>query len=112
MVKFFLILAIGTRLLSKTADSRLLFDSYSYFRTAISDIKRLHKCLLPISTSSLQCNVLLCIFLLLDPSWGNVWRVMGHTCRLSLELNSLRANEDDPGELEAALYRTVYQLER
>ncbi|KAH8667049.1 hypothetical protein BX600DRAFT_285340 [Xylariales sp. PMI_506] len=109
----FLILAIGSQL-TKRAEHCVSFTSIAYFEraTAHLDTTCEHS-----STSSnlylLQRTLLICIYLLLTPSAGDIWRNLGFAVRLYFDLSHRPAETSDPRDTSqlCMLSRTLYCLE-
>lgn len=59
----------------------------------------------------LQVEALICCYILLDPAVGNVWRILGHTCRKIQNLRR-KLNASGGGSLEEwTLFMTIFRIE-
>ncbi|KIW28241.1 uncharacterized protein PV07_07920 [Cladophialophora immunda] len=104
----YLIFAISLYLSSKE-DRRLAGLSVTYFTNSITEWQA-SKGLS--NTHNIRIRLLLCIYVLLNPTAGDIWRLLGFVCRLCLDMASTNADRDDEETQEIfALYRAVYCLE-
>lgn len=107
-----LILAIGAQL-TKRSESGLPFTSEVYFQNAIHRIDRSRRTWISIDgLYLLQRHLLICIYVLLTPSSGDIWRHLGFAIRLYFDLSHRPSENDDMDEeLMCMLTRTLYCLE-
>ncbi|KAK1496572.1 hypothetical protein CTAM01_08210 [Colletotrichum tamarilloi] len=109
---FNLIIALGAQISSKTTPSLFALAEH-HFQNAIS--------FLPITcahasrtenVSLLQRTLLICVYTLLEPRAGDVWRHLGFAIRLFLDLSHRPSMEEDEDHgLFCMLTRTLYTLE-
>ncbi|KAK1714208.1 hypothetical protein BDP67DRAFT_618126 [Colletotrichum lupini] len=109
---FNLIIALGAQTSSKSTPSLSALAEH-HFQNAISS--------LPITcahasrtenVSLLQRTLLICVYTLLQPSAGDVWRHLGFAIRLFLDLSHRPSmEEDEDHEVFCMLTRTLYTLE-
>ncbi|UQC89963.1 uncharacterized protein CLUP02_15494 [Colletotrichum lupini] len=109
---FNLIIALGAQTSSKSTPSLSALAEH-HFQNAISS--------LPITcthasrtenVSLLQRTLLICVYTLLQPSAGDVWRHLGFAIRLFLDLSHRPSMEEDEDHgLFCMLTRTLYTLE-
>lgn len=105
-----LILALMTRLLSRK-DVGLAEWSKALFERAMTDYHHLISTLGYPSISSLKINILLCWYLWLSPSSGNVWRMTGQADRSAMDLRRV-LNYGDGGSWEDWVnYTTLFRIE-
>jgi hypothetical protein len=105
----YLAFAISMHLLCK-ADRRMAGKSTGYFRQAVREWQSSSKMK---RTSTVRVGILLCIYILMNPSAGDVWRMVGFVCRICLDLTNLKIDNQMHEERyeSALLYRTSYCLE-
>ncbi|KAH8887191.1 hypothetical protein GQ53DRAFT_328240 [Thozetella sp. PMI_491] len=110
---FYLILAISSQL-SKRAEPWIGFTPAAYFDKATSHVDT--SCNHSSGSSTLhmmQRSLLICIYLLLSPGGGDIWRNLGFAIRLYFDMSHGRfenINDLDEGHL-AMLARTLYCIE-
>lgn len=110
---FYLILAISSQL-TKRAEPCVGFTPAAYFDKAVSHVDT--SCDHSSGSSTLhmmQRSLLICIYLLLSPSGGDIWRNLGFAIRLYFDMSHGRSeniNDLDEGRL-AMLARTLYCIE-
>ncbi|OQV05739.1 Fungal Zn2-Cys6 binuclear cluster domain-containing protein [Cladophialophora immunda] len=109
-IRFYLMLALATRVLSKT-DSRLALKSTAFFQSAMADYSELRKVIQQPSICGLQISVMLCLYLVLDPLAGNAWRILGHASRTCLDLSWDFQEMVTPHQVDWVLYCTIFRLE-
>lgn len=110
---FYLIIAIGSYLSRKTG-MEMAIAPHVYFQKAISHLEQSrHSWIGQHQLLLLQRTILICIFLLLSPVSGDIWRNLGFAIRFYFDL-SHRPSEHDgmDEELMQMLTRTLYCLER
>ncbi|RFU32286.1 hypothetical protein B7463_g4066, partial [Scytalidium lignicola] len=100
----YLVFAVSAQLLS-THDPRMLSVSHQYFKKVVNDTEKIGGLLHLHQLSTLQTILLICIYLLLNPEAGDIWRAMGLASRLCLDLVIA-----DHNEAEKSLYSTLYQI--
>lgn len=110
---FDLILAIGSHL-AGTASDLTHFSPESHFQRALRQIDRSrYAWLYTDQLLLLRKTLLVCIYLLLSPASGDIWRVLGFAIRLYFDLSHRPSEKDDMDEeLLYMLSRTLYCLER
>lgn len=101
-----LVLAISLQLLSKR-DHSLSNTAQAYFHEVASDSGRISSLLQRNSLRSLRVAILLCIYVLLRPNSGDIWRLVGFASRLCLGMiNTPRSNKSEKETFEL-LYQTL-----
>ncbi|KAF5004539.1 hypothetical protein FDECE_8971 [Fusarium decemcellulare] len=109
-----LYLALGLAcLVAKRNEAMLASWGRSFFETAISrfDTTCDHSSR-SINVKLLQRTLLVCLYLLLDPEAGDIWRHLGFAIRLFLDLSHRPSeDEDEDHKLFCTLTRTLYCLE-
>lgn len=104
---FHLVIAIALQL-TRRDDTSVGFTPNVYFRKAVYGYYS--------NTSQvllLQENLLICIYLLLSPRSGDIWRNLGFSVRVYFDLGHHPSDDVDPDEqLAPLLFRTLYCLER
>lgn len=110
---YYLVLAIGSQL-TKKVESCAGLTSATYFEKATSRLDTTCEHSLSDNLWLLQRTLLICLYLLLAPSAGDVWRNLGFAIRLYFDL-SHRPNEASDGDKVEntlrVLARTLYCLE-
>ncbi|KAF2703245.1 hypothetical protein K504DRAFT_181238 [Pleomassaria siparia CBS 279.74] len=108
----YLVLAIGSQL-SRRSNSGLTHEPHVYFSKATYRPERTRDSWLRMDQLLLlQRNVLICLYLLLNPAAGDIWRNLGFAIRLYFDLSHRPSTNDDiDEELMGMLFRTVYSLE-
>ena len=109
---FYLILAISSHVARKS-DIGLPFTPSVYFEKAISHLEQTrHSWIGPNQILLLQRTILICIYLLLNPSSGDIWRNLGFAIRFYFDLSHRPSEHDGIDEdLMCILTRTLYCLE-
>ncbi|KIW32556.1 uncharacterized protein PV07_04087 [Cladophialophora immunda] len=104
-----LILAISTHIIGK-ADRRMAAWSSTYFLKAMREWQWSNE---TCRSKTLRIAILTCIYILLNPAAGDVWRVLGLVSRLCLDLANIKVERQSQEEREenALLHRTAYCLE-
>ncbi|CAI6094689.1 unnamed protein product [Clonostachys chloroleuca] len=109
---FYLVLAISS-LLTKRAEPSMSFTPAAYFNTAISnaDTNCDHSSG-PSTLHMMQRSLLICIYLLLSPGSGDIWRNLGFAIRLHFDMSHGRSENMylDEGH-HTMLARTLYCIE-
>lgn len=101
-----LILAISLQLLSKQ-DQSLSSTAQAYFQEVASDSGRISSLLQRNSLRSLRVAILLCVYVLLRPNSGDIWRLVGFASRLCLGMiNTPRSKVEEKKTFEL-LYQTL-----
>lgn len=104
---FNLVIAIALQL-TQQDDTTVDFTPAAYFRKATYGHSS--------STSQvllLQENLLICIYLLLSPGSGDIWRILGLSVRVYFDMTHRPSDNEDPDQqLAVVLSRTLYCLER
>ncbi len=107
----YLIFAISLQLISK-GDPHMAAAAAAgaFFHEAVREWETSVE---PYGTATIRIVILVCIYVLLNPSAGDVWRLLGFVSRICLELANDDDNSDTGKEREehSILYRTVYCLE-
>lgn len=110
----YLILAIS-RQLTKKSEPQLDFTAATYFQKATADVDT--SCDHSSGSETIhmmQRSLLICIYLLLSPGQGDIWRNLGFAIRLYFDMSHGRfenLNSLDEGHL-TMLARTLYCIER
>jgi hypothetical protein len=100
-----LVLAISLQLLSGR-DHSLSNTAQTYFKEVASDSGRISSLLQRDSLTSLRVAILLCVYVLLRPNSGDIWRLVGFASRLCLGMiNTPRTNTEK--ETFELLYQTL-----
>ncbi|KAF4471294.1 neutral amino acid permease [Fusarium albosuccineum] len=100
-------------LVAKRSEPMLASWGRSFFETAIShfDTTCDHSSR-SINVKLLQRTLLICVYLLLDPEAGDIWRHLGFAIHLFLDLSHRPSDdEDEDHQLFCTLTRTLYCLE-
>ncbi|KAJ3546898.1 hypothetical protein NM208_g1784 [Fusarium decemcellulare] len=109
---FYLALGLAC-LVAKRTEPMLASWGRSFFEAAISrfDTSCDHSSR-SINVKLLQRTLLVCVYLLLDPEAGDIWRHLGFAIRLFLDLSHRPSeDEDEDHPLFCTLTRTLYCLE-
>jgi len=101
-----LVLAISLQLLSKR-DHSLSNTAQAYFKEVASDSGRISTLLQRDSLQSLRVAILICIYVLLRPSSGDIWRLVGFASRLCLGMISTPRSVNAEKETFELLYQTL-----
>jgi hypothetical protein len=110
---FYLILAISTVIAKRNepvlaAWSNAYFDKATILLDTNCDHSSRHA-----NISLLQRTLLICVYLLLSPKSGDIWRHLGFAIRLFFDLSHRPSmDEDEDDSLFCTLTRTLYCLER
>lgn len=110
---FNLIVALGAQISSKSTPSLSVLAEH-HFHIAITSLPRTctHASRAD-NISLLQRTLLICVYTLLEPSAGDVWRHLGFAIRLFLDLSHRPSMEEDEDHgVFCMLTRTLYTLER
>jgi hypothetical protein len=109
---FFLILAISSKLVKAPAYVPP-FASHVYFHKATYHPAKTRESWLQLDPLLLlQRQLLICIYLILSPASGDIWRNLGFAIRLYFDLSHRPSENDDTDEeLMIMLFRTLYCLE-
>ncbi|RVX75166.1 hypothetical protein B0A52_00518 [Exophiala mesophila] len=109
-VTLYLILAITTRTLSKkTRDFKEW--SMALFERARSELGTVMSALTYPSVLSVRLNLLVCMYLWLDPAAGNVWRWTGQASRSAMDLRRVLHSQENPSWDEWIIYTTLFRME-
>ena len=100
-----LCLAISLQLLSRR-DHSLSNTAQAYFKEVASDSGRISSLLQRNSLKSLRVAILLCVYVLLRPSSGDIWRLVGFASRLCLGMINTPRSEKEKETFEL-LYQTL-----
>ncbi|KAM0811596.1 putative Fungal-specific transcription factor domain-containing protein [Seiridium cardinale] len=108
----YLILAIAS-LIGKRNEPLLAVQAYAWFQKAICEMTLdCDHSSLPENIFMLQRTLLICVFLLLSPGSGDIWRHLGFAIRLFLDLSHGSLTEDDGSRRTFRMIsRTLYCLE-
>lgn len=99
-----LVLAVSLQLLSHR-DNSLSNTAQAYFQEVASDSGRISSLLQRNSLKSLRVAILLCAYVSLRPSSGDIWRLVGFASRLCLGM--INAPRSD--KLEKETFELLYQ---
>ena len=109
---FYLVIAVAS-LTVKDRDTGLPFTAHAYFYKATRHSERSRTYWLSVDPLSLlQQQLLICIYLLLSPESGDLWRNLGFAIRLYFDLSHRPSEDEIDKTLLAMLFRTLYSLER
>lgn len=105
-----LVLAIACCLIRRK-DRKICARSKGMFNNALKIYLGLMPKFQHPSHKILQVEALICCYIMLDPAVGNVWRILGHTCRKIQNLRR-KLNASGGGSLEEwTLFMTIFRLE-
>ncbi|KAH6647875.1 hypothetical protein BKA67DRAFT_400050 [Truncatella angustata] len=109
---FYLILAVAT-LICKRNEPTLATNANSHFLKAISIMSTdCDHSSMSENITLLQRTLLICVYLLLSPESGDIWRHLGFAIRHFLDLSHGRLREEDElYQVFCKLSRTIYCLE-
>lgn len=108
-MKLDLVVAISFALLSKH-DQKLYFVADAFFSKAMSRVALTDDFTSP-TISSLQIILLSCVYVWICPVANNIWRFLGHACRVCLDVVETHDSEKTESSRIGVLYRTLYSLE-
>lgn len=109
-VTLYLVLAITTRMLSKK--NRDFKDwSMTLFERARTELGSVMSALTYPSVPSMRLNLLVCMYLWLDPAAGNVWRWTGQASRSAMDLRRVLHSQEIPSWDEWIIYTTLFRME-
>ena len=100
----YLVLATSLQLLSNR-DHSLSNTAEAYFKEVASDSGRISSLLQRNSLKSLRVAILLCVYVLLRPNSGDIWRLVGFASRLCLGM----INAPRSGKTEKETFELLYQ---
>lgn len=108
----YLIVAIGSRL-SRQPDHQTTISSQDYFHKATHHPERSRDSWIHADQLLLlQRHTLICIYLLLNPAAGDLWRNLGFAIRSYFDLaHSPSTGDMSREDLTRLLFRTIYSLE-
>ncbi|KAI1867245.1 uncharacterized protein JN550_007297 [Neoarthrinium moseri] len=108
----YLVLAIGSKL-GAGANIGITHTPEIYYAKALQLLQgRRHNWRALDQLSLLQRTLLICLYLLLDPASGDIWRYLGFAIRIYFDLSHRPAEDDDMDEeLLSMLSKTLYCLE-
>jgi hypothetical protein len=104
-----LILAISLKHLGDT-DPFLLSTSRSHFQSAITGLDDVSNLSTLDKFPRIQLALLYCLYTQQTPSSGDIWRLIGLSCRFCLDMVNLVMN-DGENAIYLRLYHTTYRLE-
>ncbi|KAH6673871.1 fungal-specific transcription factor domain-containing protein [Halenospora varia] len=107
----YIVLGIASQLM-KCNDPSLVFTSSAYFKKGTSGDSIMHEKTSKSQVLLLQRSLLTCIYLLLDPGSGDLWRNLGFSIRLYFDMVHRPSDDEIERELAVMLYRALYCLER
>ncbi|OAA59179.1 amidase [Niveomyces insectorum RCEF 264] len=105
-----LMLAVAARALGKK-DAWMTAIATALVQRAIHGDSQFFLDLQQQGVAGLTLVTLLCVYFLLDPTAGNVWRLLGYASRLCAEMNSDSALAPSSENIHWPLWCTVYKLE-
>jgi hypothetical protein len=105
-----LVLAVSLQLLSHR-DRSLSNTAQAYFQEVASDSGRISSLLQRNSLKSLRVAILLCAYVSLRPSSGDIWRLVGFASRLCLGMINAPRSQSEKETFEL-LYQTLLCLDR
>ncbi|KAF2099335.1 hypothetical protein NA57DRAFT_74836 [Rhizodiscina lignyota] len=105
-----LVLAVAARMLAKR-DSRMMAVSTALLGAAMQDYSSFCSEVQQQNEGGLTAVFLLCLYFLLDPSSGDVWRLLGYACRLCTELSWDFSGTLGPEKANWPLRCSVFRLE-
>ncbi|KAF2019163.1 hypothetical protein BU24DRAFT_114449 [Aaosphaeria arxii CBS 175.79] len=108
-IRYRLLLSISLSLM-KAQDPRLAVAADTCFRQAIATSASTDLLAYP-TTSTLQLLVLMCIYIWINPGSMDIWRMLGHTSRMCLDLAEMHGSDKNESAKSEVLYRTLYTLE-
>lgn len=106
----YIVLGIGS-LLTKSNHPSFVFTPSVYFTSGVSEDSIMHEKTSTSQVLLLQRCLLTCIYLLLDPGAGDIWRNLGLAIRLYFDIVHRPSYDEREKELALMLYRTLYCLE-
>lgn len=106
----YLILAVVARL-SGRKDSRASQWSRQLFHRGLAGLYQQKEPATYEPGQALRLNVILCWYLWLDPSAGNIWRMLGHACRSGLELRRRLNWEKGNNWRDWVTHTTLFRME-
>jgi hypothetical protein len=111
MVRLRLIISIALSLLG-AQDQRLKIAANASFHEAVSGGVSGDLFVTP-TISSFQLVLMMCIYVWLTPSAGNIWRLLGHASRMCLDMIEKYGSDKDGTEPAkvGVLYRSLYAIE-
>jgi hypothetical protein len=110
---FFLVLAVSSRI-GQVGQANPSTQAEGYFRSAISEMSTTcNHASRAENIALLQRTLLICLYLLLSPGSGDVWRHLGFAIRHFFDLAHRPSMEEDEfHDILCTLTRTLYCLER
>jgi len=101
-----LVLAVTLQMLSMR-DKSLSITAQAYFHEVASNSGRISGLLQRNNLKSLRVAMLLCAFVVLRPSSGDIWRLLGFTSRLCLGMINAPRSDKSERETFELLYQTL-----
>lgn len=105
---YYLILAISLQVLSK-GDPSLSATSAAYFQHAMKSgscesLKRY-------SITSFRSGMLICVYMMLRPHTGDIWRMIGFACRVCFDIGNMSKRTSEEEQEYILVYRTLYSID-